>query len=98
MMQINCGELGYQLLLGGQSRTEAKGGDSAKLISGGSLFPKPTSNGCILWRVNDPGCPVDCSAAKRSPNVGSTITRTRCGDAVFTSDEMRPNENKLSRA
>src|SRR5438874_2528747 len=36
------------------------------------------------------------SAVKHSPNVGSTITRTRCGVAAFTSDGMRPNENKMS--
>src|SRR5436305_11881267 len=36
------------------------------------------------------------SAVKHSPNVGSTITRTRCGVAAFTRDGMRPNENKMS--
>ena len=73
MMQINRGELGYQLLLRGQSRTGAKSGDSGKMISGGSLFPKPMSNGCILRRVDDPGRLVD---GQRS----QTLTECRIDD------------------
>jgi len=73
MMQINRSELGYQFLLRGQSRTRAKGGDTGKMISSGSLFPKPMSNGCILRRVDHPSRPVDWER-------GQTLTECRIDD------------------
>jgi len=50
MMQINGGELGYQLLLRGQRRTGAKGGDTGKMISGVALSKADEQ------QVNSPAC------------------------------------------
>ena len=79
MMQINRGELGYQLLLRGQRRTGAKSGDTGKMISGGSLLPKPMSNGRILRRVDDPNRLIDWQRSQ-------TLTECRIDDY---SDLMR---------